>query len=137
MSDKFLHIEIVTPEKQYTFEKAFSFYGPGAEGYFEILPNHAPYMVELLIGEVIINDHSGKNIFAISGGICEVNNNEVRVFTNSAENLGEIDLERALKAKERAEKRLLSKDPGTDVDRAKLALYRALNRIKIVEKYRK
>ena len=45
---------------------------------------------------------------------------------------GDIDLERALKAKERALQRLQSKDPNIDIKRAQLALNKSLARINTV-----
>ena len=48
----------------------------------------------------------------------------------------EIDLARALSAKERAEKLLENKNPQLDELRAKAALSRAINRINVAKKYK-
>ena len=65
-----------------------------------------------------------------------IKNDELKLVVNSLEEASEIDLERAMAAKERAEKRLMSNIEGMEVDvaRAKAALARALNRINISEK---
>jgi F-type H+-transporting ATPase subunit epsilon len=56
-------------------------------------------------------------------------NTEVILLVNSIERSDEIDVDRALKAKERAEKRL--DEEMVDVTRAKASLARALNRIAV------
>ncbi|GAB4173996.1 MAG: F0F1 ATP synthase subunit epsilon [Calditrichia bacterium] len=137
MSNSQLNVEIVTPDKTFTYENVKSFFAPGNKGYFEVLKDHAPYMVQLEIGKMEINDQNGSHVFAVSGGLCEVKNNTIRVITNAAEDVDSIDLERAEAARQRAEKRLSEKNAEIDVDRARIALLRALNRITIVEKYKK
>jgi F-type H+-transporting ATPase subunit epsilon len=57
------------------------------------------------------------------------------VLADSLEEVSSIDVTRAGKALERAKKRIEEKSPATDLDRAQLALKRAINRILIVEKY--
>lgn len=137
MAEKFLRVEISTPEKQYQYDQVVAFFAKGAFGYFEILPDHAPYVVQLQIGEMRIRTENGEEVFATSGGVAEVRDNVVHVLTRSAEKLDEIDVERARKAKERAEERLKSKNPDIDVERAQIALMRALNRLQLVQKYMK
>ena len=67
----------------------------------------------------------------------QIEKDEVTLVLNSIERVDEIDLERANAAKERAEKRLKEKslDDSIDVNRAKLALLRALNRIEIKNRF--
>jgi F-type H+-transporting ATPase subunit epsilon len=73
----------------------------------------------------------------ISGGFCEVSQNKITFLVESAERGHEIDVDRALRAKERAEKRLLQ-DRGQqekiDRTRAEAALQRALARLRIAER---
>ena len=52
---------------------------------------------------------------------------------DAIEGKGEIDLERAKKAYERARKRIEKKDSDTDMKRAQLALQRAIIRIHVYE----
>ena len=73
----------------------------------------------------------------ISGGFCEVSNNKITFLVESAERGHEIDVDRALQAKERAEKRLLqTKEQLAKIDRtrAEAALQRALARLKIAQR---
>lgn len=73
----------------------------------------------------------------ISGGFCEVSNNKITFLVESAEHGHEIDVDRALRAKERAEKRLLQareKQEKFDRTRAEAALQRAMARLKIAQR---
>lgn len=127
-----LYLEIVTPKKIVFEGDVKSLNAPGIKGHFQILPNHAPYISSLLPGKVKITKMDGSEIFfVISNGTAEVHQGKITLLAEAVETVEEIDLERAKLAKERAEKRLKSKEPGIDVERAKAALLRALNRIKI------
>ena len=69
----------------------------------------------------------------ISGGFCEVSNNKITFLVESAELGSQIDVDRAMRAKERAEKRLaqtLQRDEVLNRDRAEAALQRAIARLR-------
>ena len=68
---------------------------------------------------------------AVAWGFAEVLPEKVTILAESAERPEEIDVERAQKAKARAEERLKSNDPQTDYDRAEDALQRAETRLKV------
>ena len=72
--------------------------------------------------------------FAVHGGAINVTKEKTTVICNAIESADEIDKERALAAKERAEKRLKEKDPDTDLKRAQLALQRSLIRLEVLDK---
>ena len=72
--------------------------------------------------------------FATSGGMVEVKQNHVILIAESAEKEGEIDTARAEAALERAKKRIANPVDDTDVDRARVALLRALNRLKVSQR---
>ena len=69
--------------------------------------------------------------YAIAGGLLQFQNNEMRILTDAIEGREEIDIERARRAKERAENRLKKKDSRTNIKRAEVALAKAINRIKV------
>jgi F-type H+-transporting ATPase subunit epsilon len=72
-----------------------------------------------------------KEQIAIMGGILRTNGKEVSVLADAAELATEIDLVRAQQAKERAEARLRQLNSTVDEGRAKLAMTRALTRIRL------
>lgn len=135
MSELFL--EIISPSQQVFSGEIISITVPGTKGRFQVLRNHAPIISTFEIGVIKVDLKDNSKYFATAGGTIEVLNNKVLVLADSIESTDEIDIERALKAKERAEKRLSEKSSDIDVERAKAALARALNRIKVKKTYGK
>jgi len=132
-----LNLEVVTPTKLVVSEQVDLCTVPGSEGVFGVMANHAPILSTLNIGEVHYQKDGDQVRVAISGGFVEVSSNKMTVLAEAAEISEEIDVERALKAKERAEKRLQEAASGRediDIARAKAALARALARLKVAGK---
>lgn len=129
MAEKII-MEVVSPERVVLREEVDSLVVPAHEGYLGVLPGHAPLITGLEPGVVQYKAEGQTKKLAISGGFMEVYNNKATILADTAELQEEIDLERAIRAKERAEKRLRERPPGLDVARAELALRRALARIK-------
>jgi len=127
-----LQLEIVTPFGITLTEDILSCIVPGVKGQFQILKNHAPVVSNVAIGAIKVKNNEKNEIFiATGGGFCEVRDNSVKIIVESAEISDSIDVNRALKAKERAEERIKSKSSEFDEVRAKLALARAINRISV------
>ena len=106
---------------------------PGISGQFQIFNNHTSLLSLLDIGGIKLQLKDKERIISTGGGLVEVKDNQTNIIVESAEWAEDIDIERANAAKERAEKRLKSKE-AIDIDRAKMALARAFNRIKIASK---
>jgi len=70
---------------------------------------------------------------AVGTGFLVVQKDRTTVLTRSAERPDEIDLERARRAKERAEQRIQQSSPDVDLTRAQAALQRALARLKVAD----
>ena len=135
MADKKFQLDIVTPAKTVFTGEVQSFTAPGVIGNFQVLFNHAPLLSAIGIGEIKVTDVVGKVLrFATTGGFVEVKSNKVIVLAESAESEEEINIERAEKSKQRANDRLTKKQSDTDVERARVALNRAINRLKIASK---
>ncbi len=133
MSDKLIHLEVVTPRKIDFSDDVKSFTAPGTEGSFQILPNHAPFITTLQIGKVkFLTKDNVEKVYATSGGVVEVHQNKISMLAETIEAKENIDIERAKSAKSRAEKKLESAT-GIEIDLAKAALLRALNRLKVAE----
>lgn len=112
---------------------------PGIEGEFGVLPKHAPLLTVLKYGIITIRTEGNDQFFTVAGGIVEVLPEQVTVLADAAENVEEIDLQRAEEAKHRAEAGLESMDEDEDSD-AYLAIQAALRRsnlrINAVRRYR-
>jgi len=131
--------EIVTPEKLVFSEEIESLVVPAERGYLGVLAGHAPLLATLQPGEITIKGSSkGELHFATSGGFLEVTPGKAVLLTESAEEAAQIDVPRAEESKKRAEERLAVAAPKeVDKSRAKAALERAMNRLKVAQKYKK
>ena len=99
------------------------------QGYLTILPNHIPLVAPLAIDSMSYKTNKETRICALAGGIMYVGSNETKIIANACEYKEDIDINRALEAKKRAEQRLEHKNANVNVIRAEAALKRALNRI--------
>jgi F-type H+-transporting ATPase subunit epsilon len=138
MARKF-KIEIVTPEKLVFSEEIESLVIPAERGYLGVLAGHAPLLATLQPGEITIKGSAkGELHYATSGGFMEVTPGKAVLLTESAEEATQIDIPRAEESKKRAEERLApAAGKAIDKSRAKAALERAVNRLKIAKKYKK
>ncbi len=135
MADKSYKLEIVTPKKILFSGEVTSFTAPGVLGGFQVLKSHAPLLSNISVGEVKLVDAAGnEHRYATSGGVVEVRENKVILLAETAEGSDEIDVSRAEAARDRARKRLSEKKIGIDIDRARTALFRAMNRLKVADR---
>lgn len=113
---------------------------PGASGEMGILPKHAPVLTTLKYGVVKIRKAGKEELFAVAGGVAEVQPDIVTVLADrGSENIQDIDIDRAEAAKKRAEE-YLAKGPTADPDHyliMEAALRRANLRLDVVRRYRK
>ena len=131
MAEK-LELEVVTPDRLVVKEAVDIVMAMGALGEFGILPNHIPFLTILQPGEMRYRKDNQLEYLAVTGGFAEVSNNKVTVLAEAAEKAREIDIDRAKRAKERAEKRLAqAKVEAIDYLRAEAALKRSLVRLSI------
>jgi F-type H+-transporting ATPase subunit epsilon len=128
-----LNCEIVTAERVVYSDDVDIVVAPGIEGQLAILPNHAPLITTLQSGCLITRKGDEEQAMFVAGGFMEVMGNRVTVLADVAERVEEIDVDRAERAKCRAEERLKSYTPEIDVARAEAALRRSLMRLKVVE----
>lgn len=132
MAEKELLLEVVTPDRLVLSTQAEVVVCPGAEGQFGVLPGHIPFLSALEIGEMYYKAGGKTEYLAVSGGFAEVTGEKVTIVAESAEVGREIDVERAARAKERAEKRIAAgKTAEIDWARAEAAMRRSLMRMKV------
>ncbi len=136
MAEK-IKLEVVTPKGSVVSTDVDIITAPGFAGEFGVLANHAPFLSTMKVGTLRYKKEGSEEEMMISGGFCEVSNNKITFLVESAERGHEIDVDRALRAKERAEKRLLQareQQEKINRTRAEAALQRALARLKIAER---
>lgn len=122
-------LDIVTPEKSFFSDSVDRLIVKGVEGDLAVLKGMSPIITPLAIGRVWIMKDGVEKVAAVVEGYLTVKDNQATIVTDSAEWPEEIDVERAKKAKERAERRLREEKDSIDTARAEAALKRAINRL--------
>jgi F-type H+-transporting ATPase subunit epsilon len=134
MAEKSIKLDIVTPERIVYSQEADFIVAPGSDGQLGVLPGHAALITSLDIGILKIKANDKEEKLAISGGFFEIKENKAVVLAETAERSEDIDITRAIQAKERAEQRLATKEADTDLLRAEASLKRAMTRLRAVDK---
>ena len=131
-----IHLEVVTPSGAVVSEEVDIVTAPGVSGEFGVLANHAPFLSTIKTGTLSYKKDRVSKYLMVTGGFTEVSNNKITFLVESAEFGNDIDVERAMRAKERAEKRLAQLQQTTEKInrvRAEAALQRSLARLKTAE----
>ena len=132
-----IRLDIVTPDRMVAHDAVTEVTIPGKNGYLGILPGHAPLLTELACGPLDYISGGAKHTLVVNWGFAEVLGDRVIVLAQSCERAEEIDVERAEKAKARAEERLKRfDDPQVDMERAREALRRAVSRLETAHQVR-
>jgi len=112
---------------------------PGSAGEMGILPHHAPLLTTLKYGVIKVRKSGVEEVFTVAGGVAEIQPDIVTVLADAAENVAEIDIDRAEAARKRAQDALEKSAPeGTDSFLAiEAALRRSNLRLDAVRRYKK
>jgi len=127
---EYLHLSLVTPEKQVVNEEVEQVNVPGSEGDLGILYDHAPIITNLRPGHLSYQKGDVTTQLIVSGGYLEVTNNRVIILAETAEFTHEVDRDRAEKAKSKAEA-ILHKTGISEEEfkEAQSSLFRAIARL--------
>lgn len=106
-----IRCEIVSQDRQVYSGDVDMVVVPGAAGVMGILPNHSPVLSTLKFGVITVRSKGKEEHFTVAGGVVEVEPDQVTVLADAAENVEEIDVERAEAARRRAEELLRSGVP--------------------------
>ena len=125
-------LDIVTPQGLIFSEEVDEVTAAGSEGEFGVLPGHVPFVTTLKIGMLTCKKGNEMKHFFVNWGYAEVGAEKVMILADSAERSEDIDLDRAMAARKRAEERLRQAE-DVDFARAESALERAVTRAQIAE----
>lgn len=131
-----IHLEVVTPSGPVISDDVDIVTAPGVGGEFGVLANHAPFLSTIKTGTLSFKKDKQVRYLMVSGGFTEVSNNKITFLVESAEFGKDIDVDRAMRAKERAEKRLAqAQQTAENINRvrAEAALQRSLARLRAAE----
>lgn len=125
------HLKIVTPDRLVFEGEVEQITARVTTGDVGILAGHERYVAPLSIGRLAVRQDGKTRYAAIGNGFLKVNKTETTILALSCEWADEIDIERANRAKERAEARLRMMQSTKDLDLAEIKLKKALNRIRV------
>lgn len=131
--DRNFLLKIITPDRVFFEEEASMVEFNTTEGEIGVYKNHVPMTVIVKPGILTITQENGVREAALHAGFVEILQDTVTILAEIIEWPEEIDEARAEAAKARAEERLKSKTPETDVARAETALLRAIARIQLLK----
>jgi F-type H+-transporting ATPase subunit epsilon len=134
-----IQLEVVTPERKLVSVDAKEVVVPGIDGYFGVLPGHAPFLTRLGVGEIAYKDGQGTHFLAAADGVVEVLPHRVTILAALCEPAQEIDIQRAREAKQRAEAAMKEAQKMSDQDMLmiELSLKKALARLQVAERIRR
>lgn len=126
-------LKIITPDRMFYEGEVSMVEFNTTEGEIGVLKKHVPTTVIISPGILTITEADETKEAALHAGFAEILQEEVVILAEIVEWPEEIDLDRAEKAKERAEEHLRNKTSDTDVVRAEIALQKALARINVIK----
>ena len=130
--DKKFHLNIVTPNGNFSLGKIEYLRAPSTDGLFGVLARHIPAIIAIDIGIIKIKINGKDEYYATSGGYADIKKENVSLILETIENASKIDIKRSEEAIKRATKCL--NNPQEDLDRAKKAIERAKVRIAVAKK---
>jgi F-type H+-transporting ATPase subunit epsilon len=112
MAANTLQLSVITPERQVLDQAADEVVIPAHDGELGVLPQRAPLMCELGIGQMRFTAAGKTTRLFVDGGFAQVYDNKVTVLTSRALLAGQVD-KGVLAAAEKA----VAAPPGTDAEK--------------------
>ncbi len=132
-----IQVEIVSAEEAIWTGTGVMVFAPAEMGEVGIAPQHAPLLTRLKPGEVRVQQENGdEQFFFVSGGLLEVQPNQVTVLSDTAVRAADLDEAQALEAQQQAERDLRDKTSKMDLAKAKAELIQATAQLRALQKLR-
>ena len=133
-----LHVDIVSLEKQIFSGRAEAVFVTGTVGEMGIYPGHAPLLSSLKPGQIRLQvTNNQEEVYYVSGGIVEVQPHTISILADTVLRAADIDEEKALAAKEKAEALLAGKQSEFEYGRAITELAEAVAQLQAIQKLKK
>lgn len=133
-----MHVAIVSAEKELFSGDVAFFAGTSISGELGVFPGHLPLLTQLVPGQVRLKSVDGnEDVFWISGGILEIQPNQIIVLAESAERADDLDEAEAKAARERVESLLEKQHDDFNFAKAQTELREISAKIDAIERYRK
>ncbi|MBC8346141.1 MAG: ATP synthase F1 subunit epsilon [Candidatus Marinimicrobia bacterium] len=124
------NLEIVTPTRILDAGEVSYVRCPGTDGSFGVMASHREAVIGLDVGEIKVTQGGKDSFYATSGGFAEITDEKVQLLVETVEKSSEIDSNRAEASMQRSKDRIAGK-VDADMDRAEVALLRAINRLRV------
>lgn len=128
------NLQIVTPDKLFYDDDVDMIVVRTTEGDMGILKGHTDYVAALDVGVIKIKKDGVFKEATIAGGFIQIDKEKTTIVTEAAEWPGDIDIDRAERAKELAEAIINRKITDREIDVAEIRLKKALNRLRLSSK---
>ena len=128
---KLFKLKILTPERSFFNGDVEAVTIAAPDGSVTILAGHTPFIMPVVSGTIRVKKDGVWEESVNTEGFMEVNRHGVMVFVQACEHPYEVDARRAEEARRRAEERLRQKQSMSEYKQSKLALARAMARLKI------
>ncbi|MBU0576680.1 ATP synthase F1 subunit epsilon [Patescibacteria group bacterium] len=135
MSNK-LSLDVISQEQQLLSQEVDMVLVPSMTGQIGILPGHISLFASLEAGELILTSGTRNEVFAITGGFLDVNQNQVTVLADSAIRAEDIDINKVEEAKKRAQEAMKDKSSEKDFKLAEADLRKAILELKVAKRRR-
>lgn len=135
---KSFHLTVVSAEKKMFSGAVQHIQVSGSEGELGVFHGHAPLLTAIKPGLVrIVKQDNSEEVIYLSGGILEVQPDDVNVMADTAIRSEDLDEARALEAKRKAEESISKNNSDVDYALASAELARALAILRVIELTRK
>lgn len=127
------HLKIITPHGTFWDKKVNMVTLKTTEGYIGLMANKSPLVAAIEVSELDINEKNSPDFkaCAIAGGVVYAKPDGIQIITDAIEFKEKIDVNRAMRAKERLEAQLKHKQDQEEIKKNEMALMRAINRINV------
>ena len=132
MAENKMMVRIIAPERVFYEGEADFVEFNTIEGIIGLYPRHIPMTVVVAPCVLKIQGADGPKEAALHSGFAEILGDSITILAESVEWPDEIDINRAEEARIRAERRI--HDDSQDIDRAELALKRAMLRLEMTKR---
>jgi F-type H+-transporting ATPase subunit epsilon len=132
-----IHLDIVSATELIYSGAVDCVFAPGKTGELGIYPKHTALMSVLRPGEIRFEINGDQDSIYVSGGIIEVQPDIVTVFSDTAIRAHDLDEEKVMQAKQRAEEAMMDSDSSKDIASLQLALAESIAQLRMISKVRK
>jgi len=126
-----MKLKVIQPSRVKIDETIDHVIVPGVDGDFGVSEFHTPFITKIRPGILQVYKNNGIEKYAIHDGFVTVESDQIVIVCETLESENEIDTNRALESKKRAQSRLSESGEDIDFRRAEASLKRALTRLSV------